>query len=114
MTFGSCRLPNMSEVSIQDSRIIQKRVIPKATVRHRSGEPAGGRVIQVTGEIRNDPDYVLRIEELRVRADDIARDLDLEKGSATINAKLRTVEVTWTAERGADRAAYRAVLHETS
>ena len=50
-----------------------------------------GRIITLTGQIR-DVDYVLRLEELRVRADDVARALDLEDGSAAINAKLGSTE----------------------
>jgi hypothetical protein len=68
----------------------------------------------VTGEIRNDPDYVLRLEELRVRQDDMSRALDLEDGSASINAKLGTVEATWVVKRGVDRVAFQAAIYETS
>jgi len=71
-------------------------------------------VITVTGQIKGDPDYVLRLEELRVRADDVARDLDLEDGSAVINAKLGSVEAIWTLDEGLERPMYSATFHETS
>ena len=38
-------------------------------------------MITVSGQIRGDPDHVLRLEELRVRADDVARTLDLKAES---------------------------------
>jgi hypothetical protein len=66
------------------------------------------------GQIRGDPDYVLRLEDLRVRADDVARSLDLEDGSATITAKLGPVEKTWTVEEGVERPFYSATFYETS
>ena len=49
-----------------------------------------------------------------VRADDTARALGLEDGSAVINAKLGTVEATWTVEEGVERPMYSAVFYETS
>jgi hypothetical protein len=61
-----------------------------------------------------DPDHVLRLEELRVRADDVARSLDLEDGSGTITAKLGPVEATWTVEEGVERLMYSATFYETS
>jgi hypothetical protein len=90
------------------------RLIPGAKIGHRRDQTAGGRTITVAGEIRDDPDYVLRLEELRVRQDDVARELDLEDGSATINAKLGTVEAAWDVERGLDRVAFHATFYETS
>jgi hypothetical protein len=83
-------------------------------VGYRGDETAGGRTIRVSGEIRDDVDYVLRIEELRVRQDDVARALDLEDGSAAINAKLGSVEATWTVEDGVDRPSYSVTFYETS
>jgi hypothetical protein len=71
-------------------------------------------VITVSGQVRDDVDHVLRIEELRLRADDTARSLDLEDGSATITAKLGPVEATWTVEEGVERPMYSATFYETS
>jgi hypothetical protein len=42
-------------------------------------------------------------EELRVRADDTARSLDLEDESATINVKLGSGEAVWIVEDGLER-----------
>jgi hypothetical protein len=44
----------------------------------------------------------------------VARELDLEDRSASINAKLGTVEATWDVERGVDRVAFQAAFYETS
>ncbi len=76
--------------------------------------PAVGTASTVQGEIRGDADYVLRLEELRKRADDVARPLDLGDGSATINAKLGSLEALWLVERGLTRVAYSATFYETS
>ena len=94
--------------------MINERLIPGGRVGHRSDQTAGGRIVTVAGEIRIDPDYVLRLEELRVRQDDVSRALDLEDGSASINAKLGTVEAIWDVERGVDRVAFQAAFYETS
>jgi len=94
--------------------VINERLIPGGRVGHRSDQTAGGRIVTVAGEIRIDPDYVLRLEELRVRQDDVSRALDLEDGSASINAKLGTVEAIWDVERGVDRVAFQAAFYETS
>ena len=59
-------------------------------------------------------DYPLRIEELRRRADDVARPLDLQDGSTLINAKLGTIETTWTVQRGLNKPSYKATFYETS
>ena len=59
-------------------------------------------------------DYPLRIEELRRRADDVARPLDLQDGSTLINAKLGTIETTWTVQRGLTKPSYQATFYETS
>lgn len=114
VTFSGYRLPHALQATVQDSRIIHDRLIPSASLGHRTDETAGGRVITVVGEIRDDPDYVLRLEELRVRADDEARALDLEDGSAMINAKLGTIRASWKAETGVDRVAYQLDFYETS
>jgi len=114
VTFGGYPLPHVLDVAVQDARILHDRVIPSANIAYRSDETAGGRTVTVTGEIHDDPDYVLRLDELRVRADDVARDLDLEDGSATINAKLGTIEATWTAEDGVERPSYSVTFYETS
>ena len=114
VTFGSYPLAHVSDVAIQESRIISDRLIPGAKIGHRRDQTAGGRTITVAGEIRDDPDYVLRLEELRVRQDDVARELDLEDGSATINAKLGTVEALWDVERGVDCVAFLVAFYETS
>ena len=114
VTFDEYRLPHVFDVSVQASRIIQERLVPTAMIGHRRDETAGGRVITVSGQIRGDPDHVLRLEELRVRADDVARALDLEDGSATITAKLGPVEATWTVEEGVGRPMYSATFFETS
>ena len=89
-------------------------MISSANIGHRGDQTAGGRIITVLGEIRDDPDYPLRLEEMRVRADDTARSLDLMDGSEEINAKLGTVEATWTVERGIDCVSYHATFYETS
>jgi len=81
---------------------------------HRRDQTAGGRTITVTGQIRDDADYVLRLEELRIRADDVARALDLEDGSETINAKQGMIEAMWTTETGVSRVTYGVTYHETS
>jgi len=113
VTFGSYPLQHVSNVRVQDTRVINERLIPGGTVGHRTDQTAGGRIVTVAGEIRNDPDYVLRLEELRVRQDDVSRVLDLEDGSASINAKLGTVEATWDVERGVGRVAFQAAFYET-
>jgi len=112
--FGGYRFPHVLDTNIQESRIIIDRLIPSATIGHRDDETAGGRIITVSGEIRDDPDYVLRLEEIRARADDTARALDLEDGSAVINAKLGTVVASWTVEDGLEQPAYSAAFYETS
>jgi len=114
VTFGSYPLAHVSDVAIQESRIIMDRLIPGAKIGHRRDQTAGGRTITVTGQIRDDADYVLRLEELRIRADDVARALDLEDGSETINAKLGPVEAVWTVEDGVERPSYSATFYETS
>jgi hypothetical protein len=114
VTFGSYPLQHVSNVRVQETRVLNERLIPGATVGHRKDQTAGGRIVTVAGEIRNDPDYVLRLEELRVRQDDVARELDLEDGSASITAKLGPVEATWTVEEGVERPMYSAVFYETS
>ena len=90
------------------------RLIPGAKIGHRRDQTAGGRVINVAGEIRDDPDYVLRLEELRVRQDDVIRSLDLEDGSTAIDAKLGSIEAVWTVEDGVERPGYSATFYETS
>ena len=114
VTFGGYRLPHALQATIQDVRIINERLIPSASVGHRTDETAGSRIITVSGEIRDDPDYVLRLEEIGVRADDTARALDLEDGSSVIKAKLGTIVASWTVEDGLERPAYSATFHETS
>ena len=114
VTFGSYPLQHVSNVGVQDARVINERLIPSGTVGHRTDQTAGGRIVTVAGEIRNDPDYVLRLEELRVRQDDVSRVLDLEDGSASINAKLGSVEAVWTVEEGVERPSYSATFYETS
>jgi hypothetical protein len=56
----------------------------------------------------------LRIEELRARADDVARALDLEDGSAAVNAKLGMIETQWYVQSGLARIFYGATFYETS
>jgi len=90
------------------------RLIPGAKIGHRRDQTAGGRTITVTGQIREDPDYVLRLEELRVRQDDVIRSLDLEDGSTAIDAKLGSIEAVWTVEDGVERPGYSATFYETS
>lgn len=78
VTFGGYRLQHVSAIQTVGSRIIHDRLVPSArSFSYRSDETSGGRVITVSGQIRGDPDHVLRLEELRVRADDVARALDL-------------------------------------
>jgi hypothetical protein len=108
-------LKHVSDIQTVGSRITHDRLVPSAkSFSYRSDETGGGRVITVTGQIKGDSDYVLRLEELRVRADDVARDLDLEDGSAVINAKLGSVEAIWTLDEGLERPTYSATFHETS
>jgi hypothetical protein len=114
VTFGGYPLAHVLDIQIQETRVLNDRLIPSATVGHRSDQAAGGRIFSVQGEIRDDPDYMLRLEELRIRADNVARDLDLQDDSDVINAKLGTVEVTWTAENGLDWPSYVATFYETS
>lgn len=114
VTFGGYSLPHVGDVTVEDSEIFQERLIPEATVAHRLNETKGGRIITIRGEIRDDPDYVLRLEELRVRADDVARALDLEDESAAINAKLGPVEAVWIVEDGLERPSYSVMFYETS
>jgi hypothetical protein len=115
VTFGGYPLAHISAVQTVGSRITHDRLVPSAkSFSHRCDETDGGRVITVSGQIRDDPDYVLRLEEIRVRADDTARPLDLEDGSTAINAKLGNVEATWDVERGVDRVAFQATFYETS
>jgi len=115
VTFGGYVLSHVSAVQTVGSRIIHDRLVPLSkTFGSRSDETAGGRIITVSGQIRGDPDYVLRLEELRVRQDDVSRALDLEDGSASINAKLGNVEATWDVEGGVDRVAFQAAFYETS
>ncbi len=99
---------------IQETREINDFFVPGAKLGVRSDQTAGGRIITVLGQIRDDADYVLRLEELRVRADDVARDLDLDDGSAAMNAKLGPVEAVWTVEEGLDRPSYAVTFYETS
>ena len=94
--------------------MINERLIPGGMVGHRTDQTAGGRIVTVAGQIRGDPDYVLRLEELRVRQDDVGRDLDLEDGSTVINAKIGRVEAIWTVEDGVGRPSYSATFYETS
>ena len=111
--FGEYILPHALVLGMQESRVLVDRFIPSANVGYRADETMGGRILTISGEIR-DPDYVLALEALRVRADDVARALDLQDGSGLINAKLGTVEVTWTAENGLGQPAYSATFYETS
>ncbi len=114
VTFDGYALRSVRSAAVQGSRVIQDRVIPLALIGSRRDETSGGRIITVQGEIRGDANYVLRLEELRKRADDVARLLDLEDGSAVINAKLGSLEALWDAERGLTRVAYSATFYETS
>jgi hypothetical protein len=115
VTFGGYPLQHVSGIQTVESRVIHDRLVPSSrSFSCRSDETAGGRIITVSGQIRGDPDHVLRLEELRVRADDVARALDLEGGSATITAKLGPVEATWTVEEGVERPTYSATFFETS
>lgn len=104
----------MLDITVSERRVIQDELIPAAQIGLRRDVTDFGREISIIGEIRRDPDIVLRIEELRVRQDNVARDLDLEDGSAIINAKLGDPEYSWNVEDGLDIAAYRVVFHETS
>ena len=56
---------------------------------------------------------MLQIKD-RFEIDDVVRPLDQEDGSATINAKLGSVDATWTVEEGVDRPSYSAAFYETS
>ena len=115
VTFGAYPLQHVSEIQTVGSRVIHDRLVPSANAfSYRSDETDEGRVITVSGQIRDDPDYVLRLEEIRVRADDTARPLDLEDGSSAINAKLGSVEAVWAVEEGVERPSYSATFYETS
>jgi hypothetical protein len=115
VTFGGYRLQHVSAIQTVGSRIIHDRLVPSAkSFSYRSDETSGGRVVTVSGQIRDDPDHVLRLEELRVRADDVARALDLEDESAAINAKLGPVEAVWLVEDGLERPSYSVTFYETS
>jgi hypothetical protein len=115
VAFGGYPLQHVSGVQTVGSRTIHDRLVPSAKAfSSRTDETDGGRTITVSGQIRGDPDYVLRLEELRVRADDTARPLDLEDGSSVINAKLGTVDAVWTVEDGVDKPGYSATFYETS
>jgi len=115
VTFGGYRLQHVSAIQSVGSRVIHDRLVPSAkSFSYRSDETAGGRVVTVSGQIRDDPDHALRLEEIRVRADDTPRPLDLEDGSSAINAKLGSVEMVWTVEEGVERPSYSATFYETS
>jgi hypothetical protein len=111
--FGEYILPHALVLGVQDSRVLVDHLIPSAKIGYRGDETMGGRILTISGEIR-DPDYVLALEALRVRADDVARALDLQDGSPLINAKMGTVEATWTVERGLTRPSYQVTFYETS
>jgi len=51
------------------------------------------------------------VEELRVRADDVARALDLEDESATINVKLGSGEAVWIVEDGLEGPGYSVTFY---
>ena len=110
--FGEYALQHALVLGVQESRVIMDHFIPSANLGYRGDETMGGRTITIGGEIR-DVDYALRVEELRRRADDVARSLDLEDGSAVINAKLGTIEITWTVDRGLTKPSYHATFYET-
>jgi len=112
--FGGYKLQHVSDVKLSNARVIQERVIPTAQFGHRRDETADGQSIALTGEIRGDPDYVLRLEELRRRADNIPRELDLEDGSGPIIAKLGSITMIWDVERGVDRVIYTLNFYEAA
>jgi hypothetical protein len=115
VTFGGYPLQHVSAAQTVGSRVTHDRLVPSAkSFSYRSDETDGGRVITVSGQIRGDPDYVLRLEELRVRQDNVVRSLDLEDGSAIINAKLGAIEANRMAEEGLERVSYQAAFYETS
>lgn len=111
--FAGYTLQHALVLGIQESRVLVDHLIPSANLGYRGDETMGGRIITIGGEIR-DADYALRIEELRRRADDVVRSLDLEDGGAVINAKLGTIEILWMVEEGLERPAYQVTFHETS
>lgn len=113
VTFDSYRLPHVLDISVQDSEILNERGIPGGPLPYRSDQTSGGRVIVISGEIR-DASYALRIEELRVRINDLAGSLNLEDGSDVVTAKLCGVDVSWTVEEGVGRPTYSATFFETS
>jgi hypothetical protein len=69
-------------------------------------------ILQV--EVTNAHEEMVRPVSRRSRADDEARALDLEDGSAMINAKLGTIRASWKAETGVDHVAYQLDFYETS
>ena len=56
MTFGGYPLQHVSNVRVQETRVINKCLIPGGRVGHRADQAAGGRIVTVAGQIRNDPD----------------------------------------------------------
>jgi hypothetical protein len=114
VSFGSYGLKHVTDVRVQETRVINDRFVPGGTVGYRADQTAGCRIITVQGQIRDDPDYVLRLKELSVRQDDVARPLDLEDGSSPIIAKLGTVQAVWTVDEGVDAPTYSATFYETS
>lgn len=113
VTWNSYRLQNVQSVSVQDSEVLNERGIPGGSIPYRSNQTLGGRIIAVSGQIR-DVLYALRVEELRVRVNDVLGSLDLEDGSAVITAKLGTIEVTWNVQDGLTWPSYVATFYETS
>ena len=113
VTFDSYHLQRVQSISVQDSEVLNERGIPGGSIPYRSDQTLGGRVIVVSGEIR-DALYALRIEELRVRINDESGSLDLEDGSDAVTAKLGALEVDWNVEDGLYRPTYAATFYETS
>jgi len=114
VTFDGYQFPHVLSVATESQRMIIDRSIPGASVGHRRDQASGGRIIRISGEIRRDANHALRIEEMRRRADDTARNLNLEDGSDPINAKLGTIVISWNVDDGTDSPCYSVTFYETS
>ena len=93
VTFAGLQIPHVQRVKDVQARVSHQRVIPHSSVGYVVDETSAGQTITVSGIIEEDTisDAALALEKFRVRADDIARDLDLEDGSALISCKLGTI-----------------------
>ena len=110
---GGYVLLSVQTITTEDSRVTTDRPLYRGKKSHRSDQTAGGRIFRVQGIIKDDENYMHRIGELRVRADNVPRVLDLEDGIIVENAKFGTLSFEWTVENGLDYFTYSAEFHET-